>query len=455
MGLRPYSRVVWSEGMHLAQHHFQAQSRYFEASAAFALSRLFFKPYGFIRLNLDEEAIKEGTIALLEASGVMPDGLAFDFPQGDPLPVPLDARENEGSSGDPVPVFLVIPSLKTGRSNCELGDGAAEGTFPGPRYRAEEVTVQDEITGEDKKGLLVASKNFTLAIAPDLNEELVSLPMAMVQRGPSGHFEFLQDFIPPSLHIGASRRLPSMVSGLLEMLESKAEVMAQRRAMVGHDLADLSSEEVLSYWMSHAIHSGIAGLGHLAGLARCHPEGLFREISKLAGALSTFSMESNPGDLPSYDHDDLTACFAALEVKVRRLLQVMVPEGFIAVALNRTAPNVLSGRLEDGRVFRKSDWVIRVSSRTGDAAVLRDVPGLVKVCSAEDILRLVDDANPGLPLEHVPQPPSSIPRKLGSQYFRASQTGPCWQLMEARSSIGIYVPDVLNDAEMELIVVLD
>jgi type VI secretion system protein ImpJ len=225
--------------------------------------------------------------------------------------------------------------------------------------------------------------------------------------------------------------------------------------MVGHDLADLSSEEVLSYWMSHSIHSGLAGLSHLETLPRCHPEELFREMSRLAGALSTFSIESDPGDLPPYDHDDLTGCFSTLDRRVRKLLEVMVPEGFIQVPLERTAPNILSSSLEDSRVFRKAEWVLRVSSGSGDSEVLKNVPGLVKVCSAEDIQRLVDDANPGLPLEHVPQPPSSIPRRLGSQYFRASQTGPCWQLIEARSSIGIYVPDVLADAEMELIVVQD
>ena len=246
-----------------------------------------------------------------------------------------------------------------------------------------------------------------------------------------------------------------MVSGMVEILQSKAGVMAQRRKMVGHDLADLSSEEVLSYWMSHAIHSGLAGLSHLESLPRCHPENLFREMSKLAGALSTFSTEYDPGDLPIYAHDDLTECFSNLESRVRKLLQVMVPEGFISVPLGRQAQNLLSAPLEDKRVFRPSQWVIRVSSETGDSEVLRNVPALVKVCSAEDILRLVDDANPGLPLEHIPQPPSSIPRRLGSQYFRVVQTGPCWQLIEARSSIGIYLPDVLGDADMELIVVQD
>ncbi len=452
MGVRPYSRVVWSEGMHLAQHHFQAQSRYMEASAAFALSRLSFRPYGFIRLSLDEEAIREGTIALSEARGVMPDGLGFEFPQGDPLPPPLEAEEGGDTGGGPATVFLAIPAFQAGRPNCrQPSDGG--GSDPELRYRAESVVVQDEVDGEDQRKLLVACKNFRLLYEADLTDATVALPLARIQRGPSGHFEYVHDFIPPSLHVGAARRLSGILGGLVEMLRSKGEVMAQRRAMVGDDLADLSSEEVLSYWMSHSIHSGLAALNHLLALPRCHPEDLFREMARLAGSLSTFSTEFDPGDLPAYDHDNLTECFALLDARVRKLLEVMVPESFISVHLTRAQANVFSAPLEDSRVFRKAEWVIQVSSKTGGSDLLRNVPTLVKVCSAEDILRLVEDANPGLPLEYVPSPPSSIPRRLGAHYFRVTQTGPCWQLIQARSSVGIYVPDVLSDARIELIVV--
>ena len=45
------SRVVWSEGMHLAQHQFQAQARYFEELPGFALQNLFFAPWGWPRAN--------------------------------------------------------------------------------------------------------------------------------------------------------------------------------------------------------------------------------------------------------------------------------------------------------------------------------------------------------------------------------------------------------------------
>src|SRR5829696_6840949 len=87
------SRVVWSEGMHLAQHHFQAQSRYVEDSIHFALSQLFYMAYGLAGAELDAEALRNGTVALVHARGVMPDGLAFNIPQSDPPPAPLEIRE--------------------------------------------------------------------------------------------------------------------------------------------------------------------------------------------------------------------------------------------------------------------------------------------------------------------------------------------------------------------------
>src|SRR5688572_10178725 len=86
------SRVVWSEGMHLAQHHFQAQNRYFEDLIAFTVSNLFFKPYGLVACTLDEEALLNGTVSLIHARGALPDGLTFNFPEDDP-PQPLAIRE--------------------------------------------------------------------------------------------------------------------------------------------------------------------------------------------------------------------------------------------------------------------------------------------------------------------------------------------------------------------------
>ena len=80
------SRVVWSEGMYLGPHHFQAQSRYFEDSIGFTTAALWFEPWGLVGAQLDAEALKNGTVSLIHARGILPDGMVFHMPESDPLP---------------------------------------------------------------------------------------------------------------------------------------------------------------------------------------------------------------------------------------------------------------------------------------------------------------------------------------------------------------------------------
>ena len=114
------SRVVWSEGMYLAPHHFQAQARYFEDLIQFATASLWFKPYGLIACQFDVEALRNGTLALLHARGVLPDGLAFDMPQPDRLPAPRDIAGVFPPTADALTVLLAVPQQQEGAANCAL-----------------------------------------------------------------------------------------------------------------------------------------------------------------------------------------------------------------------------------------------------------------------------------------------------------------------------------------------
>ena len=71
------SRVVWSEGMYIGPHHFQAQSRYFEDSSQFAAASLRRDYYGFLGCEVDAEALRNGTLALVHARGIFPNGLLY------------------------------------------------------------------------------------------------------------------------------------------------------------------------------------------------------------------------------------------------------------------------------------------------------------------------------------------------------------------------------------------
>lgn len=437
--------------MHLAQHHFQTQGRYFEDLTAFTLSNLFYRAYGFAGLELDAEALLNGTVAVTHARGVMPDGTPFHFPD-EPVPSPLDVRERFSPTAEAHRVMLTIPAYRSDHANTR-GDGRENGAEP--RYTEAAEEVQDETTGHGERTVTVARKNFRLVLDTELPESLIALPLARIRRDGTGHFVYDADYVPPTIQIGASTQLMALVGRLIEMLEAKADAMAEERRREG-DVAEYAAREVAGFWLTHAIHSSLGPLRHLFLARTAHPEQLYTELARLAGALCTFSLDADARTLPAYDHDQPDGCFHALDRHIRRSLEVVLPSNCMAVALRPAEPGYFKGSVTDTRAFQRAHWYLGVRSSAGQGALIANVPRLVKVCSGEHIAKLVQRAYPGLNLTHVPAPPGEISPRIGTQYFSVDMdpAQPCFRLIADASEVGVYVPGAIPDAELELSIVL-
>ncbi len=450
--MKPFTRVVWQEGMHLAQHHFQLQSRYFEESVGFALGQLFFRPYGLVACELDAEALRNGTVSVIHARGVLTDGLAFHIPEADPPPPPRAIRELFSPTQDRHVVLLAIPPYRPGRANCVLEPKASDGDL---RYVAETRVVADETTGQDEKPVLLGRKNLRVVLDSEIGD-MVALPLARVRRDGAGHFVYDLDFIPPVLEIGASPGLMERLRRVIEILEAKSQALVGQRRGAQADLAAYAARDVASFWLAHAIHSSLAPLHHLLESRRAHPEQLYVELARLAGALCTFSLDSHPRELPLYDHDNLEECFGALERVIRTHLDLVVPTNCVALPLERSRKFLYTCAVRDRRCLGPSTWILGVrAARGAQADLIAAVPRLVKMCSAQLIARLVKEAQAGLLLEHLPTPPAAVAPRAGSQYFLVRQAGPCWDAIVKSAEVGIYVPEALAEGELELLVVLD
>ncbi len=445
------SRVVWSEGMHLAQHHFQTQSGYFESLIGFTLSHLFFKPYGLVGCELDAEALRNGTVSVRHARGIMPDGLAFHFPL-DPPPESLEVRDLFSPTHDSHRVLLAIPPYRPNHPNIAP---EAERNHREVRFLSATEQVRDEATGQDVKPVAVARKNFRLLLDTEGDEDHVTLPLARVRRDGAGHFIYDPEYIAPSLQIGASEALMQMLGRLLEMLDAKAESMLRERQGTHASLAEYASREVASFWLSHAVHSSLAPLHHHHQVRNSHPEQLYLEMARLAGALCTFALSAHPRDLPLYDHDQLDRCFGALDRHIREHLDIVLPTNSVFIPLQPAEEHFYTGAVTDPRCFGRSHWLLGVRSSAGQGEVITRVPKLVKICSAKHIMRLVREAYPGLTLEHVASPPNEISPRLGTQYFHVRKEGPCWKSMVETTQVGVYAPAAIPGAELELAIVLE
>jgi type VI secretion system protein ImpJ len=455
--MMPLSRVVWSEGMHLAQHHFQTQSRYFEDLVAFTLTHLYYRSYGCAGLELDAEALVNGTVSVSHARGVLPDGTPFHFPDDAPPP-PLDVRELFSPTQDSHRVLLALPAFRRDQANCRLDsvDGGSD-----PRYTSATELVADETTGQSDRAVALARKNFRLLLDDAPLDGLVTMPIARVRRDGAGHYIYDPDYVQPCLEIGASRHLLELLGRLVEMLEAKAAALADERRR-GSDNSEYASREVAGFWLTHAIHSAIGPLRHLWTTRGAHPEELYVEMARLAGALCTFSFDADARELPLYDHDQPDLCFNELDRQIRRHIEVPLPSNCIPVALSAAEPGFFRGTIPDARALARAHWFLGVRSTAGHGDTIANVPRLVKVCSAEHIVKLVQRAYPGVGLIHLPSPPTEISPRLGMDYFRvetnppANSPGePCWKLILDTSQIGVYVPAAIPDAEVQLSIVLD
>jgi type VI secretion system protein ImpJ len=441
--------------MYLGPHHFQVQSRYFEDSITFATSSLWFAPYGVAGLELDAEALHNGTVSLLHARGIFPDGLIFNMPESDAVPEARAIAELFPPTRDFITVLLAIPPRKPNGFNCAIQDNGAPVAGPDARFVAESQVLHDENTGIDERPVRLGRKNFRLLVDTEPTGDLLTLPIARVVRDGSGHFAYDANFVPPVVQIGASPRLMLLTQRLIEILGEKSATISRSAASGPSGHAEFSTREIANFWLLHAVNSALAPLRHHLIAKRGHPEELFLELSRLAGALCTFALDSHPRELPLYDHQNLSEGFDKLDRHIRAHLETIVPTNCISIPLTAAGDYFYDGEVTDQRCLGKARWVLAVRASLGEAELMASVPRLIKVCTPPFVRELVRRALPGMALTHLPVPPPAISARVETQYFGISRTGPCWDHLVQTRKIGVYVPGEFPNPEVEILVVLD
>lgn len=449
--MKSLSPVVWSEGMYLGPHQFQAQNRYCEDSIEFATSALWFENYGIMGCELSAEALENGQVQVVHARGIFPDGLAFDMPDSDPVPPARALMESFPPTRNRLTAYLAVPEARSDGRNFALENGSERAASEAARFIAEPRPMHDETTGRDERAIRVGRKNIRVVFETEETPGMVRLPIARIARSPKGGYALDPMFVPPSLDISASPRLMQILGSLMGILDDRSSSLA----LAAGEQPAFSVAELTRFWLLHTINAASVPLRHLYTTRRGHPEQLFLELSRLAGALCTFSLESHPRSLPKYDHNSLGDCFDALEMHIRRHLEIIIPTSCLKIALEAGERYFYAGEVTDQRCFGRTTWILAIRGGGGEVDVISKVPTLVKVCSEAFVPELVRRALPGFAMTHVPHPPTAIAAKPGTQYFLLNTAGPCWDHIRKTKRVGVYVPGELPDPNVELLVVIE
>ncbi len=445
--MRQLQPVVWSKGVFLSPQHLQAQDRFFEESLRFLADALAFRNWGFSSLQIDGTALSEGQLNLSQASGVFPDGLMLDMPASDAPPRSRTLEECFPAGSNRCAFFLAIPQDRPGGINIGL-----QRTGINTRFYSELQMLRDENSTGIEKPVSLARKNLQILAEGENLEGSVLLPLAEIERTEAGGYRLDTKYVPPMLNLKGNELLTGILRGLIETLVGRSGQLAATRRQRNQSLADFSASDVANFWLLYTINSHLPVLRHMLQSSRVHPEALFLEMLRLAGALTTFSPKIEPRDLPEYEHEKLGPCFLALDAIIAELLETVVPSNFVALPLKLLRENIYATAIEKDKYFENSRFYLAISSDLREADLISKTPVLTKACSATHIEQLITRALPGLKMLHVPVPPRAIPVKLRYQYFSLEHSGPVWESILRSRNFGVYVPGEIPNPEMELII---
>jgi len=448
-------KVVWTKGMFLMPQHFQAQDEYFEQELQFRASTSTFANWGLSGIGVDEASLTNGLFALRHCEGVMSDGLTFDMPAADELPPGRPVEELFPPLQTALDVYLAIPQVRTSARNFAVtAKTAGNNGDVSTRYIAETRTVIDATLGSDEKPIQVGKKSFRLLFGGESLEGFSSMRIAQISRSPAGTYVLSPRFIPPLLDIVASDYLMMLARRQVEVLTAKSTSLALPRKQRGRDVADFTTTEVANFWLLHTVNSYMPELKHIWKVRRGHPDVLFRAMLRLAGALSTFAITQSVRDFPDYDHDNLGESFTALDLRIRELLETVLPSKCVVIPLQLTEKLVWSGTVADERHLKDSQFILSVSASIPVDELIAKLPQLAKLSAPNDVGRLVRNSLPGIGLRHLPSPPSAVPVKLDNQYFSLVQSGALWDALTQARAVSVFVPSEIANPKMELLVVL-
>ncbi len=439
-------RPLWEDGAVLAPQQFQQQARW-DAHISDTLARMGIShPWGVVSAEFDDAALVLSRLNTTRLVIRFQDGTIADTDLADNLPPVCDISAANGS--EVVEVLAALPLLSANGGNLDNGQDSERPR----RWKAERVVVQ-ELAGHESGELAILRHAITLRLSTQENTAWLTCPVARLTRNAQGQWSRDPSFIPPMLSIAASPSLVTELGDLLVRLQARRRRLMAMRRESNERLADFAVADVSLFWLLNALNSAEPVLAELLQTPERHPELFYRELTRLAGSLLTFSLEHDAGDIPVYQHDVPECVFPPLLTLLDKLLEASLPSRVISIQLEHQ-DQMWKGPLHDARLREGADFYLSVRSSMPNYELQAKFPQLCKAGSFEDVSDVVNIALSGMVIKPLTHVPAAIPLRLENQYFSLDLTSEAARSMLEMGSCTFYTPRSLGDVKLELFAVL-
>jgi type VI secretion system protein ImpJ len=433
-------RVVWTEGMFMAPQHMQQLDIYHEALLDRRVRAVAPYGWGVIAVELDLAALSAGRVSVAKFAGVLPDGSYLAFDQGDrhaPPARPIEAHF--APSQRDLEIYLVVPREREGVPNYG-GAGASNGSAAArTRFSLARRNVPDLASQAAEIAVDFAEPNVEILFGAELREDFDAIKVAEVVRDKNGALVLNDTYIPPCLRIDAAPFLVAGLRRLLVLMLSKQRELAEQRSQRDASTVEFGGGDITRYLQLSALNTFIPLLKHVAEVGAISPHATYLMLIQLGGQLTTFSMDADPSQLPSFLFHDLRATYEELLARVTGLLHSTLRARHVPVPLE-AKQGIFFGRLDDERAAGCQQFVLAIRSDVPESKIIESLPKLSKIAAWSQIEHIIRSATPGVPLQASHRPPPEIPVRAGTVYFSLYLNDAYWQTIAREKTIAIALP---------------
>ena len=435
-------KVLWSEGLFLRPQHFQQQERYLENLVERRTRAIRSFPWGFETLEIDDAAAAIGTIALRQATGILPDGTPFNLPADDPPPVALVIRPDHPKDSL---VYLAVVADRPGVPSATLDENERLAAL---RFGSGAVDVVDSNQGfPEAAPMQLGELRLQLVGEPDLSGAYCAMPIArVIERRADGQVVLDRQFVGPSLSVNDCSLLRGYLSELRGLLSQRVDALAERMSHPGRG----GVAEIADFLLLQTVNRASALFEHICNVPRLHPEDFYATCAQLAGDLAAFGPErrmSRP--FPAYDHDDHQATFKPVMAQLRLALSMVLEQSAIPIELHDRKYGVRVAVIPDKGLLSTASFVLAVSAQVPSETLRQRFPGQLKVGPVEKIRDLVNLQLPGVGLRALPVAPRQIPYHAGFNYFELDTRHELWELLRNSGGLAMHLAGECPGLELE------
>lgn len=430
-----WPEVHWSEGQFLRPHHFQAALRQVETLRGAMLEAAQPFGWGFLSLDLTQEAIENNLIEVHACELLLRDGTWVKIPENCSLD-PRDFKKLFDQAAGPLDVYLGVPELQAVRSNVQNPGEQLDGRSP--RYAIDLSERYDENTGENPQAIEVRRLRGAIFLGDEDRTGFECVRLGRIERSAAGP-KLVKNTVPPLLRMKAWDPLCVGLGSLWNDIRARCEQLGGDAAERALTFATGSPADIEQLAKLQALNELTVRFSALAGSPELHPYNLYMLLCESIGRVTLWDDLRRPRELPPYNHNDCGPVFEELFRYLRVLVNGMLPKDYIERPFD---PH------EDGYGIELDyEWFtpnhemflgIRSQMQTDDILTLfRSIN--FKLASPRDALEVYRRRLPGLEFKSAGTVPN-LPKSADQHYFRISRTPPYWEHCETERGIFIAIP---------------